>query len=78
MTIHHDKMAYGKLASSREDLSEDKIKKMLQSLNGENAETDAENNCGDKKITDGKNSTENSSDERASGSGEQRENISKK
>lgn len=77
MTIHHDKMAYGKLASSREDLSEDKIKKMLQSLNGENAETDTEKSCGDKKIIDGKNSTESSADERASGSGEQRENISK-
>lgn len=33
MTIHHDKMAYGRLASSREDLSEDKLLRMLGGLN---------------------------------------------
>lgn len=78
MTIHHDKTAYGKLAPSREDLSEDKIKKMLLSLNCESEEASAEKICGDKKISDGKNSTEISADERAADSGEQMENISKK
>lgn len=34
MTIHHDKMAYGRLASGREELSEDRISQMLRSLNG--------------------------------------------
>ena len=32
MTIHHDKLAYGKLASSREDLSEERIFEMLGEL----------------------------------------------
>lgn len=32
MTIHHDKLAYGKLASSSEELSEDKIAQMLARL----------------------------------------------
>lgn len=35
MTIHHDKLAYGKLASQKEDLSEDEILKMLEELNSE-------------------------------------------
>lgn len=36
MTIHHDKLAYGKLAQSREDLSEEQILRMLRDLeNGE-------------------------------------------
>lgn len=38
MTIHHDKLAYGKLASSREDLSEDKLAEMLKKLNEEEDE----------------------------------------
>lgn len=33
MTIHHDKLAYGKLASSREDLSEERLAAMLEELN---------------------------------------------
>ena len=32
MTIHHDKLAYGKLAASREDLSEERILEMLGEL----------------------------------------------
>lgn len=35
MTIHHDKMAYGNLASMKEELSEEKLLKMLEKLNGE-------------------------------------------
>lgn len=35
MTIHHDKLAYGKLASMQEDMSEDKLLKMLKTLSEE-------------------------------------------
>ena len=35
MTIHHDKLAYGKLASMREEMSEEKLLKMLQALSAE-------------------------------------------
>ena len=35
MTIHHDKLAYGKLASSREDVSEKRLEEMLKKLNGD-------------------------------------------
>ena len=44
MTIHHDKMAYGKLASLREDFSEERLEAMAKLLSegaGEKAE-DAE------------------------------------
>jgi len=34
MTIHHDKLAYGKLASTQEDVSEDRLAEMLKKLNG--------------------------------------------
>lgn len=33
MTIHHDKMAYGKLAATSEALSEDALLEMLSALN---------------------------------------------
>ena len=35
MTIHHDKLAYGKLASMQEDMTEDKLLKMLKTLSEE-------------------------------------------
>ena len=35
MTIHHDKMAYGKLISQREDLSEERLLEMLGMLSEE-------------------------------------------
>lgn len=35
MAIHHDKRAYGKLASMREELKEEQILKMLEELGGE-------------------------------------------
>lgn len=34
MTIHHDKLAYGKLAPTKKELSEDDVLKMLEKLNG--------------------------------------------
>lgn len=55
MAIHHDKMAYGKLAKTSEELSEEKLAEMLKRLNGENCE-DGENadNCSADKSTDKK------------------------
>ncbi len=35
MTIHHDKLAYGKLASNTEEISEEEILKMLEELSKE-------------------------------------------
>ena len=32
MTIHHDKMAYGRLASLREDFSEERLAEMAKKL----------------------------------------------
>ena len=45
MTIHHDKLAYGKLASLTEEFSEDRLLEMVNSLSEEeeNAESEAEN-----------------------------------
>ncbi len=42
MTIHHDKLAYGKLARTSEELSEEQIKKMLASLAEEERETETD------------------------------------
>ncbi len=38
MTIHHDKLAYGKLAPTKKELSEDEVLKMLEKLNGDEEE----------------------------------------
>ena len=38
MTIHHDKLAYGKLASSMEEMKEDEILDMLKLLNEQEEE----------------------------------------
>ena len=35
MTIHHDKMAYGKLASMQEDFSQERLNRMAEQLNEE-------------------------------------------
>ncbi len=50
MTIHHDKLAYGKLASSMEEMSEEEILKMLETLSGEEdkGEEDSSKNKNDK------------------------------
>ena len=48
MTIHHDKLAYGKLASSMQEMSEEEILKMLENLyeeeEGESEENSSKNN----------------------------------
>lgn len=35
MTIHHDKLAYGKLASNVQEMTEDEILKMLEDIKEE-------------------------------------------
>lgn len=47
MTIHHDKLAYGKLAKTSEEMSEDELLKMLSELNSD--EEDEEKDEKDKK-----------------------------
>ena len=37
MVIHHDKLAYGKIASNTEELSEDKLLEMLKKLNSDDS-----------------------------------------
>lgn len=49
MTIHHDKMAYGKLAKTSEELSEEKLAEMLKRLNSEECEEDGQDSIDDKK-----------------------------
>lgn len=48
MTIHHDKLAYGKLASGMQEMSEEEILKMLETLTeeeeGESEENSSKNN----------------------------------
>ena len=48
MAIHHDKTAYGKLASAREDLSEERVLEMLRLLSetSEEAEETEKRNVG--------------------------------
>ena len=41
MTIHHDKLAYGKLASLTEEFSEDRLLEMVNSLSEEEKENEA-------------------------------------
>lgn len=43
MTIHHDKKAYGRLAKTSEELSDEKILSMIKELGGEKAEDKEEN-----------------------------------
>lgn len=55
MTIHHDKLAYGKLASSMEETSEERIAQMLKELadneqdQNEDGEEDKNHSSTDKK-----------------------------
>lgn len=42
MTIHHDKLAYGKLASNMEELSEQQLSEMLKQLNFQEEDEPAE------------------------------------
>ena len=48
MAIHHDKMAYGKLAKTSEELSEEKLAEMLKRLNSEEEESSEEDTKSDK------------------------------
>lgn len=43
MTIHHDKLAYGKLASMQEEMSEEKLLKMLETLSEEGEDSEEKN-----------------------------------
>ena len=38
MSIHHDKLAYGRLASNMKEMSEEEILKMLENLKEEESE----------------------------------------
>ncbi len=51
MTIHHDKMAYGRLASLREDFSEERLEAMAKLLS-ENAEEEPESAAAEKDSKD--------------------------
>lgn len=42
MTIHHDKLAYGKLSSLQEELSEDKLIEMAKALSEEECDGEKE------------------------------------
>lgn len=42
MTIHHDKLAYGKLASSMEEMEEEQLLKMLEILNSKEQEEEVD------------------------------------
>ena len=44
MTIHHDKMAYGRLAATQEELSEERLLEMLELLAEESEGADEEQN----------------------------------
>lgn len=44
MTIHHDKLAYGKLASMQEEMSEEKLLKMLETLSEEGEDSEEKDN----------------------------------
>ena len=55
MTIHHDKLAYGKIASLTEEFTEEKLMEMVNSLSGEEeCETDKAAVSGDKDKSGGK------------------------
>ena len=49
MTIHHDKLAYGKLAPQSEELPEEKLAAMLKALSEEEDNEDTEEKNGEKK-----------------------------
>lgn len=46
MTIHHDKLAYGRLAKTSEELSEAKLAEMLKKLNSADDEAPEEQSDG--------------------------------
>ena len=55
MTIHHDKLAYGKIASLTAEFTEEKLMEMVNSLSGEEeCETDKATVSDDKDKSGGK------------------------
>ena len=52
MTIHHDKLAYGKLAPLTEEFSEERLLEMVNSLSEEEEENEAEAADTDEKEAD--------------------------
>lgn len=48
MAIHHDKKAYGRLAKTSEELSEEKIAETLKKLNGLKDKEDSESKSPEK------------------------------
>lgn len=56
MTIHHDKLAYGKLASQSEELSEEKLLEMLSLLEEYNDEEKSNTDEGEARTDKRKNS----------------------
>lgn len=51
MTIHHDKLAYGKIAGTKEELTDEQILKMLAALQEDDNE---QNDNAEEKQTDNK------------------------
>lgn len=51
MTIHHDKLAYGKIAVTKEELTDEQILKMLATLQEDDNE---QNDNAEEKQTDNK------------------------
>ena len=49
MTIHHDKLAYGKLASSMEEMTEEQLNEMLKQLSDEEELPEEEGKAADDK-----------------------------
>lgn len=49
MTIHHDKLAYGRLAKTSEEMTDAELLKMLAELNGEQDEADPQKEAADGK-----------------------------
>lgn len=66
MTIHHDKLAYGRFAPLREDFSEERLEAMAKLLSDGTADTaeDAADECAAEK-TDGTESEKDETDKTA-------------
>lgn len=49
MTIHHDKLAYGKIAPVKEDIPEDELARMIKELNLSDDGSEPDKEAEDKK-----------------------------
>lgn len=54
MTIHHDKLAYGRLAKTSEEMTDAELLKMLAELNGEDDAGEPREDTADGKAAKGK------------------------